>query len=74
VLRAPLAGPIESTNYYTTLTELHALLGEAFDRAGEADSALAHYDYTLAAWAHADPQFRPRVLLIQRRVAALRGR
>ena len=74
VLRAPLAGPIESTNYYTTLTELHALLGEAFDRAGEADSALAHYDYTLVAWAHADPQFRPRVLLIQRRVAALRGR
>lgn len=74
VLRAPLAGPIESTSYYTTLTELHAMLGDAFDRAGEADSALAHYDFTLAAWAHADSQFRPRVLSIQRRVAALRRR
>ena len=73
VLRAPLAGPIESTSYYTTLTEFHAMLGDAFDRAGEADSALAHYHYTLAAWTHADPQFRPRFLAIQRRVAALRG-
>jgi len=74
LLRAPLAGPIESESYYSTLTELHVLLGNAFERAGAADSALVHYRYVLAAWRHADPQFRPRLLAIQRRVSALHAR
>ncbi|MGH8326838.1 MAG: tetratricopeptide repeat protein, partial [Steroidobacteraceae bacterium] len=74
LLRAPLAGPIESESYYGTLTEFHVMLANAFDRAGEADSALVHYSYAVAAWRHADPQFRPRLRAIQQRVSALRAR
>ncbi|HEX5409331.1 MAG TPA: BTAD domain-containing putative transcriptional regulator [Gemmatimonadaceae bacterium] len=74
LLRAPLAGPIESESYYNTLTELHVMLGNAFERAGAPDSAIVHYRYVLAAWRHADPQFRPRLLAIQRRVSALHAR
>ena len=71
VLRAPLHGPIEASNYYLTGTDLHAALGDAFDRAGEPDSALAHYRYVLAAWHRADPEFRPRIDAIERRVRSL---
>jgi tetratricopeptide (TPR) repeat protein len=71
VLRAPLHGPIEAASYYLTGTDIHAELGDAFDRAGEPDSALAHYQYVLAAWRHADPEFRPRIDAIERRVRSL---
>ncbi len=72
VLRAPLRGPIEASNYYLTYTDLHAVLGEAFERAAEPDSALVHYQRVLSAWRSADPEFRPRIEAIQRRVAALK--
>lgn len=71
VLQAPLHGWLEASNYYVTYTDLHALLGDAFDRAGEPDSALAHYRRVLAAWRNADPSFRPRAAWIRRRVQAL---
>ena len=73
-LRAPLHGWIEASNYYLTYTELHALLGEAFDRAGEPDSAIVHYDRALDAWRHADPEFARRVAAMRERVSALRAR
>ncbi len=71
VLRAPLHGPIEASNYYLTYTELHAALGAAFDRAGAADSAVAHYRRALSAWRDADPEFAPRIAQLRARVAAL---
>lgn len=74
LLRDPLHGWLEASNYYLTYTELHALLGEAFDRAGEPDSALVHYNRALAAWQHADPEFAGRVQAMRARVAALRAR
>lgn len=73
-LRAPLHGWIEASNYYLTYTELHALLGEAFDRAGEPDSAIVHYDRAVDAWRHADPEFAGRVAAVRARVTALRAR
>jgi len=73
-LRAPLHGWIEASNYYLTYTELHALLGEAFDRAGEPDSAIVHYDHALDAWRHADPEFAQRVAAMRGRVTAMRAR
>lgn len=72
LLSAPLHGWLEASNYYLTYTELHALLGEAFERAGERDSALVHYDRALDAWRHADPEFAPRIARMRARVRALR--
>ena len=72
ILEAPLHGTIESSNYYLTYTQLHAMVGLAFDRAGEADSAIAHYQRVLSAWRGADPELRPQLDSIARRVRALR--
>jgi len=74
VLQAPLHGSLEASNYYLTQTELHAALGDAFDRAGETDSALVHYRRVLSAWQNADPEFRQRVAGIRARVTAIAGR
>ncbi len=71
VLQSPLHGAVESSNYYLTNTDVHALLGQAFDRAGEPDSALVHYRRALAAWRNADPEFRARIAMITQRVGAL---
>ena len=73
VLRAPLHGSLEASDYYLTHSDLHAALGDAFDRADEPDSALVHYRLALAAWRHADPQFRLRIAAIQQRVHVLSG-
>ena len=71
VLQAPLHGSLEASNYYLTQTDLEAMLGQAFDRAGEPDSAVSHYRRVLAAWRNADPEFRPRMAAIRQRVRAL---
>lgn len=71
-LRAPLHGWLEASNYYLTYTELHAVLGEAFDRAGEPDSAIVHYNRAIDAWRRADPEFATRVATMRARVSALR--
>jgi len=61
LLRSALHAPLDGTAYYVTRTELQAFLGEAFDAAGQRDSAAAYYRKALAAWAGADPVLRPRV-------------
>jgi hypothetical protein len=71
VLQAPLHGSLEASNYYLTQTDLEAMLGQAFDRASEPDSAVSHYRRVLAAWRNADPEFRPRMAAIGQRVRAL---
>ncbi len=71
VLQAPLHGSLEASNYYLTQTDLEAMLGDAFDRASEPDSAVKHYRRVLAAWRNADPDFRPRLAAIRQRVNAL---
>jgi hypothetical protein len=47
-------------NLYITRIELEARLAEAFDSAGQPDSALVYYRKVLQAWDHADPEFTTR--------------
>jgi DNA-binding SARP family transcriptional activator len=70
-LQAALHGPEEASGLYCTFTELHEALGRAFDAAGQPDSAVAHYRWVLAAWAHADPAFAPRRAAVAARFSAL---
>ena len=73
-IRAGTVGP----NLYITRTELEARLAEAFDSAGQADSALLYYGKVIRAWERADRQFWPRrdsILMAAKRLeAAVRRR
>jgi DNA-binding SARP family transcriptional activator len=60
ILRPVLRGPIESGSYYTTLTEIHAMLARAYEAAGQSDSAVAHYHWVATAWGGGDPSFARR--------------
>jgi DNA-binding SARP family transcriptional activator len=60
VLAPALRGEIDASNLYVTRTELHELLAQAFDRAGEPDSAAVHYRTVVRAWANADEMFHAR--------------
>jgi tetratricopeptide (TPR) repeat protein len=60
VLAPPLRASLESVNYYVTHAELHEALAQAYDAAGRADSAAAHYAWVVAAWERADPAFGAR--------------
>jgi hypothetical protein len=57
VIRNPT---IEGSNLYVTRTEVHELLGRAWDEAGVPDSAVAHYRAVTHAWSRADPLPRKR--------------
>jgi tetratricopeptide (TPR) repeat protein len=64
VLQPALRGSIEASNYYVTHTELHDLLGQAWDAVGDAparDSAAAHFTQAARAWNRADPTFASRI-------------
>ena len=63
-------GSLEAANLYITRTELHELLAQAFDAAGERDSATAHWRAVESAWRNADPQFRTRWEAAQRYLSA----
>ena len=60
LVQAALHGGIEGSGLYVTRTELHELLGQLFDAAGQRDSAAAHYRVVAAAWSSADPVLWPR--------------
>jgi hypothetical protein len=64
VLQAALRGEVDASNLYVTRTAIHEVLAEAFERAGNADSALVHWRAVASALAHADASF------IGRRTAA----
>lgn len=78
VLEHPLGGSLEAGNYYATQTELQELLAQAYDAAGQADSAAVYYRRVVAAWKGADKELQPRVARARERLAAverrLRGR
>ena len=50
LLQSALRGPIESSNFYVTRTELHELLAHTFAAMGNADSAITHYDVVAKSW------------------------
>jgi tetratricopeptide (TPR) repeat protein len=61
VLRAALAGSLQSSQLYVTHTELRALLGQAYAELGLADSAAAQRRWVARAIAGADPEVRERI-------------
>ena len=62
LLQSALRGPIESSNYYVTRTELHELLARTFATMGKADSAVAHYDVVARSWQFGEAPFHARAL------------
>jgi predicted Zn-dependent protease len=62
VLQPAIRGGIDGSNTYVSRTELHEALAQAFEQAGHADSAVAHWRAVESAWRRADPQFRERYL------------
>jgi tetratricopeptide (TPR) repeat protein len=60
VLQPALRGGVDGSNTYTSRTEVHEALAEAFDLAGRADSAAHHYRAVEEAWRHADPAYAAR--------------
>jgi tetratricopeptide (TPR) repeat protein len=73
IVRAALHGDIDGSNLYVTRTELHELLGQAFDRVGNRDSAAVHYRAVAKAWVHADARFQARHEAIRAWLAANSG-
>jgi Flp pilus assembly protein TadD, contains TPR repeats len=74
VLQPALRGSIDGSNVYVNRSELHQLLGQAWDAASGKDSAAAHYAVVARVWAAGDPPFRARADSARRRLASLGGR
>jgi tetratricopeptide (TPR) repeat protein len=60
VLRPAIRGGVDGTNTYTSRTELHEAMAQAFEQAGQRDSAVAHYRAVEQNWRRADPEFSER--------------
>jgi tetratricopeptide (TPR) repeat protein len=72
-LQSALRGSVEASNFYVTRTELHELLGQAWDAVGgkpARDSARAHFSFVVRAWSRADPSFAQRLREARERMAA----
>ena len=54
-LQAALRGGMEGPQLYQDRTQLHERLAQAFDQAGQPDSASAHYLIVARCWKDADP-------------------
>jgi serine/threonine-protein kinase len=57
----------------TELARIHRRLGELYEERGERDKARVHYASFVALWKDCDPELRPRVTEVRRRLAALGG-
>lgn len=73
-LQPVLRGKLDASNFYLTQTELRELLAQAWDSAGRADSASAHYTWVARAWEHGDPSYARRAAAARERVLALRAK
>ena len=71
VLQPALRGKLDASNFYVTHTEVRELLAQAWDSAGRADSASAHYRWVARAWEHGDPSYARRAAAARERVQAL---
>jgi tetratricopeptide (TPR) repeat protein len=61
---------MESTNLHSSLTEVHEMLGRAWDAAGVPDSAAVHWKRVADAWERADPVLQPRRAFAVERLAS----
>lgn len=73
VLSPALRGKLDASNFYVTHTELHELLGQAWEAAGVRDSAVVHYTLVARAWSAGDPPYRARADNARARAAALKS-
>lgn len=71
ILRPATHGGMMGANLYITMTELQRDLAEAFEAAGQRDSALVYYRKVLKAWARGDNRLAPTRDSLARRVALL---
>ncbi len=62
ILQPTFRGGVDGSNTYVTHTELRFALAQAFDAAGQQDSAAVYYRAVERSWRHADPQFRERYI------------
>lgn len=62
ILAPALRGDLQASNLYVTHAELHEALAEAYEAAGEPDSARAHFAWVANAWRAADAPFRARAM------------
>jgi DNA-binding SARP family transcriptional activator/tetratricopeptide (TPR) repeat protein len=60
VLQPAIRGGVDGSNTYVSRTELHEALADAFQAAGQPDSAKAHYRVVERNWRGADPRFQQR--------------
>ncbi len=72
VLQGALRGGLDGSNLYANRTQIHELLAQAWDSAGKADSAVAHYAIVADAWSKADAGVRVRAESARSRSAPLR--
>ena len=72
-LRGPLHGGVDGSGLYVTRTEFHELLAQAFNVAGQHDSAATHYAVVARAWRNGDPSVTARYL-VARDYLTRRGR
>jgi tetratricopeptide (TPR) repeat protein len=73
-LQSALRGELQASNLYVTRTDLHELLGTAWQAAGQPDSALVHLQRAVEAWRDADPMFSVRRDSARARLAKITGR
>lgn len=71
VLRPALLGPVSAAGLYASRTELLELLGDAYERTGQRDSAIALYSKVLFSWQRADPELQARVEAVRARLTRL---
>ena len=69
VLQPVMRGKLDASNLYVTQTEIHELLAEAWDAAGQRDSASVHYAWVARAWEHGDPSYAARAAAARRHIA-----
>ena len=73
VLRPAIRGGVDGSNTYTSRTELHEALAQAFEQSGQSDSARFHWRAVESAWRFADPEFRERYLTARRKAGMIGG-
>jgi predicted Zn-dependent protease len=71
ILQSALRGGLEASNMYVTHTDIHELLGRAFEVAGEPDSAARYDQMAVDAWRNADPAIAHRREATGERLAGL---
>jgi DNA-binding SARP family transcriptional activator len=71
VLQPALRGGVEASALYASRTELHEMLGLAWEAAGRADSAAVQLRTAARVWSAGDPPYRARSSAAAARAAAL---